>query len=126
MPKTIELDEYTKFLLPKLNSEAGVYSELLIQMNKSTAMCRFMVDEFTQMLYSTKAPDITLLNKIIDIEGLTKVEGLERLLQIRQTYIAQYQRPSNIVTEDLLEFLKVNDYNTLLSVLGIQDAKISA
>lgn len=126
MPKTIELDEYTKYLLPKINSEEGVYSELLIQMNKSTSMCRFMVDDFTQMLYSTKAPDIILLQKIRDAENLSTIDGLERLLQIRQTYVAQYKRPGKLVTGDLLEYLKENDYFSLLSTLGINDEQISA
>lgn len=125
LPKTIELDEYTKYLIPKLNSEEGVYSELIIQMNKNTTLCRFMVDDFTQMLYSTKAPDIILLKKIRDAENLNTTDGLERLLQIRQKYIALYKRPNKLVTGDLLEYLNVNDYISLLSVLGINDVKIN-
>lgn len=100
LPKTVELDEYTKRLIQSLKSETGVFSELIIQMDQTKTLCRFIVDDFTQMLYSTKAEDITLLQKIKEAEDLNTVNGLERLMTIRNIYSTQFNRPRNIVTNE--------------------------
>lgn len=119
LPKTVELDEYTKRLLQNLKSEAGVYSELIIEMDQTRTMCRFIVDDFTQMLYSTKAEDITLLHKIKEAENLDTVAGLDRLMQIRKTYIQQFNRPQKLVSSELLRFIAENSYLQLLNVLNL-------
>lgn len=119
LPKTVQLDDYTKKLLQGLKSEAGVYSELVIQIDKVQALCRFIPDDFTQMLYSTKAEDITLLKKIKDAEQLDTIQGLERLMQIRQAYISQFKRPAQLVTIELLHYLATSGYQELLNVLKL-------
>lgn len=126
LPKTVELDEYTKLLLLNLKSEAGVYSELIIQMDRNTSMVRFMVDEFSQMLYSTKAEDITLLRKIKELENLDTYSGLVRLYDIRQAYMKVSKRPSKEITKDLLNFINQYDYQNLLKQLRITDENTSA
>lgn len=119
LPKTVELDEYTKRMLQSLKSEAGIYSELIIQRDRNLAMCRFIVDDFTQMLYSTKADDITLLRQIREAENLDTVAGLDRLMEIRKTYIKQFKRPQNFVSVELLRFISENGYLQLLNVLNL-------
>lgn len=120
LPKTVELDDYTKRLIKSLKSEAGVYSELVIQMDQVTSLCRFIVDDFTQMLYSTKAEDITLLKKIKEAENLDTAKGLERAMLIRNSYIAKFQRPAKMVTPELLHYINSQGYFTLLNLLKIE------
>jgi conjugal transfer ATP-binding protein TraC len=126
LPKTVELDEYTKLLLLNLKSEAGVYSELIIQMDRNTSMVRFMVDEFSQMLYSTKAEDITLLRKIKELENLDTYSGLIRLYDIRQSYMKMSKRPSKEITRDLLNYINTYDYPSLLKQLRITNEENAA
>ena len=120
LPKTIELDDYTKKMLQSLKSEAGVYSELIIDIADSgiKAKCRFIVDDYTQMLYSTKAEDITLLKQIKDAENLDTPIALERLISIRNQYINQYKRPRHLVTNELLSYISTEGYTSLINLLN--------
>lgn len=119
LPKSFELDAYTKRLLQNVKTEAGVYSELVIAMDNIKALCRFIVDDFTKLLYSTKAEDISLLKKIKEFEKLDTLPALEKLIHIRQTYATNYKRPPSLVSSELLQYLLNNSYQSLLMELGI-------
>jgi conjugal transfer ATP-binding protein TraC len=118
-PKLIEVDDYTKRLLSNLKSASGVYSELIIQMEKSTSLCRFIIDELSLLLYSSKAEDSILRDKVREVEGLDTVQGLQRLLQIREAYMHKFNRPSQVVSEELIKYIATNGYDELLRLLEL-------
>lgn len=124
LPKTVELDEYTKKLILSLKSEPGVFSELIIDMNNSKTLCRFIVDDFTQMLYSTKAEDITLLQYVKDNEKLETVDALERLQYLRKCFMAKTGYPREHITVAMLDFIKHYGYKSLLE--GYANEQITA
>jgi hypothetical protein len=95
-------------------------------MDRNTSMVRFMVDEFSQMLYSTKAEDITLLRKIKELENLDTYSGLIRLYDIRQSYMKMSKRPSKEITRDLLNYINTYDYPSLLKQLRITNEENAA
>lgn len=121
LPETVEIDDYLKLLLQNIQSEAGVYSEMVIQMNKSTSMVRFLPDDFTMMLYSTKAEDIILLQKVKLEENLETEDGVIRLFEIRKAYSNKFNRYGKQVTNDLLGYLNNYSYQSLIQQLGISE-----
>ena len=113
-PKNIELDAYTTKLLQSLKSEKGSYSELIIQVDKSTSLCRFVVDDFTQILYSTTPEDIVLLKSIKENELLDTLSAIERLVEIRKAYAMHYHRPLGMVAAELLNIINTHGYDALI------------
>ena len=118
-PKLIEIDEYTKRLLGNLKSVVGVYSELIIQMDKTTSFCRFIPDEFSLLLYSSKAEDSVLRGRVRLAENLDTVQGLERLIQLRTLYMQKFNRPALSVNGELVDYIAANSYDQLLGILGL-------
>ena len=118
-PTTIELDEYTTRLLKSLRSEKGVYSDLLITLGGMQSLSRFIVDEFTQFLYSSTADDISLIKIIKQHENSDTVTTLERLIHIRNIYIQRYNRPRTSATAELLKHVEQYSYASLLNNLGL-------
>lgn len=114
IPKTVELDEYSKKLIQSLKSEPGVFSELIIEMNNGKTLCRFIVDDFTQMLYSTKAEDITLLNYVKESEQLDTVDALDRLQRLRSSFAERTNCPREHVTTEMLSLIQKYGYKSLL------------
>jgi hypothetical protein len=118
-PRTVKLDEYTTKLVTSLQSIKGVYSDLLIQLDENKTLCRFIVDDFTQFLYSTSADDITLNKMVRERENLDIVATLERVVLIMNTYIAKYNRPRSGISSELLQQINSYGYNSLIANLGI-------
>ena len=119
-PQQVELDEHTKKLLMNLKSAAGVYSELIIQMEKTTSLCRFIPDELSLLLYSSKAEDSILRDKVRQAENLDTIQGLERLLEIRNAYLQKFKRPWLSVSEELVAYIAANGYDQLLRAIGLE------
>jgi hypothetical protein len=88
-------------------------------MEKSTSLCRFIIDELSLLLYSSKAEDSILRDKVREVEGLDTVQGLERLLQIREVYMHKFNRPSQVVSEELIKYIATNGYDELLKSLEL-------
>lgn len=118
LPDKIEVDEYTANLIKSLKSEAGIYSELIIDMNGAQTKCRFIVDGFTQMLYSTNPDDITLLNRVKENEDLQTADALDRLMTLRNTYMRLTRQPREVATISMIEHIKNHGYAALLSDLN--------
>lgn len=119
-PEKIKVDDYTVMLIKSLKSEPGIYSELIIDMNKSLTKCRFIVDGFTQMLYSTNPTDITLLNLVKKHDDLDTADALERLMALRNTFTSKYRRPREVATQDLINMINEYGYSTMLRELNFE------
>lgn len=119
-PQTVELDPYTLKLLKSLKSEAGVYSELIIQMNEVSSLCRLLLDSFSQLMYSSKASDFALLKCVKESENLETAAGIDRTLEIRDTYIRNFKRPWAAANDELLEHIKEFGYSGLIQRLHLE------
>lgn len=119
-PTQIKLDDYTLKLLTSLKSAAGVYSELMIQMEQSIAQCRFIPDELSLLIYSSKAEDTILRDVVRTTEGLDTIQGLERVLQIRAAFMSKFKCSWLMVNELLVNYIKQHGYQQLLNVLNLE------
>lgn len=54
--RSVKMEPYLVEWLKQVKSIAGVYSEFIYQNGKTATVCRFVPDEFSQMLYSTRPP----------------------------------------------------------------------
>ncbi|MBY0379516.1 MAG: type IV secretion system protein TraC [Burkholderiales bacterium] len=118
-PRTVKLDEYTIRLISNLKSVKGVYSDLLIQLDDHKTLCRFIVDDFTQFLYSTSADDITLNKLVRKHENLDMVATLERVVTMMNVYVTKYNRPRSNISSELLQQIHQYGYEALIANLGI-------
>ena len=127
-PKQLKFDEeYTERLLGSLQTIKGVYSELLIKSadNHIESISRFMVDDFTQYLFSTTSTEVSLINTIKQNEQYTNIEDtITRLIQIRDTYMMRFNRPKSSSIEEIIEQIKQYGYRTFMNLLmRIEDKK---
>ncbi len=121
-PITVKLEDYMVKLIASLKTEKGVFSDLLIQSvdNKIETLCRFMVDDFTQFLYSTTPDDISLIKTVKQQEQYSNVvDVLERVVTIINTYISKYNRSRRNISTELLQQIKKNGYPNFIQLLGI-------
>ena len=119
LPKQVKLDDYTSKLLQNVKSTAGVYSELIIQMDKTTSLCRFIPDDLSLIIYSSKAEDTILRDMVRNNENLDTIKGLERLLEIRTAYIEKFNRSPVTANEELVKYITTHGYEQLLKMLGL-------
>lgn len=120
-PSTVKLPEYTLKLLNSLTSEAGVYSDLLIRYDggKQETLSRFIVDEFTQLMYSSKAEDISLVSRVKKEEQINDtVVALERTLRIINEYQSRTKCSRSRATVEILHQIDMGGYQKLLDALG--------
>ena len=110
---------YTSKLLQNVKSTAGVYSELIIQMDKTTSLCRFIPDDLSLIIYSSKAEDTILRDMVRNNENLDTIKGLERLLEIRTAYIEKFNRSPVTANEELVKYITTHGYEQLLKMLGL-------
>jgi conjugal transfer ATP-binding protein TraC len=78
------LDDETKALLASVKTVQGRFSEVFIRGgDMPPTVCRLFVDPFSQLLYSSKAPDFTAIQKYQD-SGLSVVDAIEAVMRDRQ------------------------------------------
>jgi conjugal transfer ATP-binding protein TraC len=118
-PKTIKLEDHTVRLIQSLKSEKGVYSDILIQIDKTESLCRFIVDDFTQFLYSTTADDIALTKIVSEYEKTNTAITLEKVVKIINVYIKKYNRPRKDITLELIQQINNHGYKNFINHLGI-------
>jgi hypothetical protein len=102
-----------------LKSEKGVYSDILIQIDKTESLCRFIVDDFTQFLYSTTADDIALTKIVSEYEKTNTAITLEKVVKIINVYIKKYNRPRKDITLELIQQINNHGYKNFINHLGI-------
>ena len=122
VPTKVEVNPYTKNLIGKIRSVLGSYSELIIDMNHSQTMCRFIVDDFTSMVYSTAPEDITLRKRFKDYCGLDTTNSLTQLFELRKRYMTQMNRPRNVLTTELLSYADSMGFDELKRQLGMESS----
>lgn len=120
VPTKVEVTPYTKYLIGHIRSVAGSYSEMIIDMNKTQTMCRFIPDDFTAMVYSTNADDITLLKKFKETYSLDTINALVQLFEMRKRYMEKFARPRNVVTVELLRYADSMGFDELKQQLGME------
>lgn len=121
-PTKIKVKDHALKMISSLKTEKGVFSDLLIQSedNKILTMCRFMVDDFSQFLYSTTPDDITLIKIVKQHEKYSnKAEVLERVVSIINTYVEKYKRPRRNISTELLQQINNHGYANFIQLLGI-------
>lgn len=81
--KTLELSEYHFDQLKSVHTVQGVYSEVFIKSEFGIGIARLMVDEFQQLLYSTKAEDYHAIKQRTDM-GMSTEDAINDVLRERK------------------------------------------
>lgn len=119
-PTKIEVSPYVKHTIGKIKTILGSYSEMIIDMNKTQTLCRFIVDDFTYIVYSSAPEDITLRNRFKEYCGLDTTNSLVQLFELRQRYMTQMNRPRSALSVELLRYADTMGFDELKRQLGME------
>jgi conjugal transfer ATP-binding protein TraC len=119
-PTKIEVSPYVKNTIGKIKTILGSYSEMIIDMNKTQTLCRFIVDDFTSIVYSSAPEDITLRNKFKEYYGLDTTNSLIQLFELRKCYMSKMNRPRNMVSSELLNYADSIGFDEIKRQLGME------
>lgn len=75
-----KIGEYGFSMLRSLHTERGQYSDLLVRSGESWGVARFVVDRYTQLLYSTAADEVMAIQALRD-KGMSVKEAIEYLMR---------------------------------------------
>ena len=76
-----KIGDYGYSMLRSLHTERGQYSDLLLRQGDSWGVARFVVDRYTQLLYSTAADEVMAIKALRD-QGMSTKEAIEYLMKI--------------------------------------------
>ena len=92
-----KIGDYGYTMLRSLHTERGQYSDLLLRQGESWGVARFVVDRYTQLLYSTAADEVMSIKALRD-QGLSTKEAIEHVIRAErgeaQPVRAAPKRPS--------------------------------
>lgn len=77
------IGEYGFTMLRSLHTERGQYSDMLLRSGENWGVARFVVDRYTQLLYST-APDEVSAIKALREQGMSVKEAIEHLIGLEK------------------------------------------
>jgi conjugal transfer ATP-binding protein TraC len=78
--KIMSLDGYTFDMMRQLTTIKGKYSELFITTSgRGQGFARFVIDRFTQLIYSTDAFEVSKVNELM-MSGLTLVQAVNQII----------------------------------------------
>jgi len=75
-----KIGEYGFNMLRSLHTERGQYADLLLRQGEAWGVARFVVDRYTQLLYSTTASDVMAIQALRD-RGMTVKEAIEYIMR---------------------------------------------
>lgn len=120
IPKEVELDEYTKTSLRSLNSINGVYSDFIFEMNKTQTRCRYLPDMLSMEMFTTKAIEVGLIKLVEEASKKPKLEVFKTIVRLREEFKLKYKGDRDFATNELIRFINVNGYQSLLNHFGIK------
>jgi conjugal transfer ATP-binding protein TraC len=65
--------------LKSVRTKQGQYAEMMVITPDGYAVCRFMVDPTSNLLYSTKAEDFAAVNQLTDA-GMNIIDAVDQLI----------------------------------------------
>lgn len=81
--KRLMMDPNMERTLRSLRTEQGKYAEIMIKGPKGFAVGRLILDDFSKILYSTKADEFTAVQDLV-AQGLSLKEAIQRIAGIEQ------------------------------------------
>lgn len=78
-----KIGEYGFSMLRSLHTEKGQYADVLVRSGDSWGVGRFVVDRYTQLLYSTAADEVGAIKALRD-QGMTTREAIDRYIELEQ------------------------------------------
>jgi conjugal transfer ATP-binding protein TraC len=77
------IGDYGYEMLKSLHTEPGQYSEVLFRSGTAWGVGRFVVDRFSQLLYSTMASEVAALRALRD-SGMTGAEAIKHFIAVER------------------------------------------
>lgn len=78
--KRLSMDPAMERTLRSLRTEQGKYAEIMIKGPKGFAVGRLFLDEFSKVLYSTKADEFTAVQELV-AQGLSLKEAIQNMIK---------------------------------------------
>jgi conjugal transfer ATP-binding protein TraC len=75
-----KIGEYGFNMLRSLHTERGQYSDMLLRQGEAWGVARFVVDRYTQLLYSTSPDDVMAIQALRD-RGMSVKEAIEHIMR---------------------------------------------
>lgn len=75
--------DYGFTMLSSLHTIKGEYSDMMLRQGENWGVARFVVDRYTQLLYSTTAEEVTAIRTLRD-SGMSTKEAIEHLIKIER------------------------------------------
>ncbi|MBY0281875.1 MAG: type IV secretion system protein TraC [Alphaproteobacteria bacterium] len=79
--KRLSMDPSMERTLRSLHTEQGKYAEIMIKGPKGFAVGRLFLDEFSKVLYSTKAEEFTAVQNLVS-QGLSLKESIQMIAKV--------------------------------------------
>lgn len=76
-----KIGEYGFNMLRSLHTERGQYSDLMLRQGDAWGVARFVVDRYTQLLYSTSPDDVMAIQALRD-RGMSVKEAIEHIIRV--------------------------------------------
>lgn len=83
-----KIGEYGYSMLKSLHTERGQYSDLLMRSGESWGVVRFVVDRYTQLLYSTTSEEVMAIQALRD-RGMSIKEAIEHIIRVERGDVEQ-------------------------------------
>ena len=76
--KRLSMDPSMERTLRSLHTEKGKYAEIMIKGPKGFAVGRLFLDDFSKVLYSTKADEFAAVQSLVD-QGLSLKKAIQKI-----------------------------------------------
>jgi conjugal transfer ATP-binding protein TraC len=117
--KNNAFDEYTTQILDSVTTEAGCYSEMVIQIGgNTTGVSRFIVDPFSTFIYSSNANDVRFVNYIRDNEKIPVEQAVRKAMFICEDFMTKYKMDRSQVSGAIVPQIREIGYKQLMQRLG--------
>jgi len=78
-----KIGEYGFNMLRSLHTERGQYADMLLRQGEAWGVARFVVDRYTQLLYSTTPDDVMAIQAFRD-RGMSVKEAIEHMIRVER------------------------------------------
>ncbi|MCX8514100.1 MAG: type IV secretion system protein TraC [Burkholderiales bacterium] len=117
--KNNTFDEYTTRLLESVTTEAGCYSEMVIQVGGNTCgVSRFIVDPFSTYIYSSNANDVRFVNYIKENEKIPVEQAVRKAMLICNDFMSKFRMDRSQVSAAIVPQIRDKGYQNFMQQLG--------
>lgn len=121
--KNVKFDEYTERLLKSLNTEKGVYSEMVVEVGgKTCGVARLTVDPFSNYIYSSNANDVQFVKYIRDFKKVDVAQAVVIAIKFTDLFHKTYRADKSEVSRLMVQQIRSQGYENTINELVVISA----